>query len=418
MPEINRRPVIIGYDAVSPMGVDLEGQWEALASGASGLGDLTRIDSSGDFPVKMAGQAPDLPRDEYDFLGPRHSAQWTSPIFRYGMYVVQRALDGAGLIIDDSLGQRVATTLSTAIGGLDAVIAADRDMISRGRLPAPMVNPNSCVNMIAGKASMLTGATGPIATTVSACATGSTSMITGAMFLASGMADVAICGAVDFPLIPPIVAGFATMNGAYKFRRTGENLPPEEASRPFSRGRRGFVIAEGAGCVLLATREFARAHGLSHDIELAGWATTSDAHHFVMPRLETVQRCMEQAVEHAGISPGDVACVNAHAASTRVGDEIEARALANVFGDDPPPVTANKSQFGHAMGASSALESIWAMHGMQKDTLLPTLNYDPDPDIAPVRVCTETTGMVQEYVLKNAFGFGGCNACLVFRRTG
>jgi len=240
-------------------------------------------------------------------------------------------------------------------------------------------------------------------------------MILGAMFLESGVADVAICGAVDFPLIETIVAGFGTMNGAYK-TKAGREEPPELAIRPFSVNRRGFVVSEAAGCILLATRDFARAHGLRHHIELAGWHTTADAHHPVAPNPETVERCMRGAIEHAGLQPRDIDAVNAHAASTRVGDKVEVETMRRIFGGPLPPVSANKSQIGHGMGASSAVESIFAMDGMLRDTLLPTINYTPDPELELDCVSEGTRRLEQRHVLKNAFGFGGCNAGLIFRR--
>jgi 3-oxoacyl-[acyl-carrier-protein] synthase II len=270
--------------------------------------------------------------------------------------------------------------------------------------------------MVGGKVSILANATGPIISTVSACATGVCSMIAGAMLLEGGQADLAICGAVDFPLVEPIVAGFATMNGAYCHRPEAEKESASRSSRPFSADRRGFIISEGAGCILIATKEFAAANGLNHPVEIAGWSMTSDAHHFVAPRLETVARCMAQSIENSGISPHDVDAVNAHATSTKVGDKVEYDALKAVFGKAVPPVSANKSSTGHAMGASSAIESIFAVQGMLNDVLLPTINYSPDPSIILDCVAEGARRARQEYVLKNSFGFGGFNACIVFHR--
>jgi 3-oxoacyl-[acyl-carrier-protein] synthase II len=419
--DCNPKIVVLGYDAVSPLGTELAEQLRRARAGESGVRPLTRFPMrDDDFPVRVAGEVPTFDPAPYDFLTPRKMALWKSPIFSHGMLTVHRALQRAGLEITPDLAPRVAVTYSTAIGGLDAVIAADREMVELGRLPMNWVNPNSCVNMIGGKISILTGATGPIACTVTACATGSTSMITGAMYLQAKMADVALCGAVDMPLIEPIVAGFATMNGAYKPRRGDPpHEPPARASRPFSADRRGFVVSEGAACVVLATADFARAHGLSPRIELAGWATNADAHHFVAPNPATVGRCMADAVAHAGLTPREIDAVNAHAASTKVGDAVEAQTLGQLFGDRVPPVSANKSQIGHAMGASSAIESVFAMEGLLEGYVLPTINHTPDPEIDLDCVAAdEARPLQQEHVLKNAFGFGGCNACLVFRRIG
>jgi 3-oxoacyl-[acyl-carrier-protein] synthase II len=411
-----KKAVILGYDAVSPLGTDWETQWERAVRGDSGIGPLTRFPLSPDFPVRVAGEVPPLDNRPFPFLQPREMAHWTSPIFPNALLVVHRALQKSGLVITPEIAPRVAVTFSSAIGGLDAVLEADRLMVSQGKMPHPFTNPNSCINMVGGRVSVFTGATGPIFSTITACATGITSLITGALLLRQGLADVVIGGAVDFPLVEPIVAGFATMNGAYRPKEGQPPEPPEKTSRPFSVNRRGFVVSEGAACIIIASAEFAEAHGLKASIELAGFGMTSDAKHFVAPYLETVQRSMELAITQAGIKPSDIDAINAHATSTKVGDKVEVDALHNIFGKRLPPVSANKSQMGHAMGASSAIEAIFAMEGLLKDTLLPTINYLPDPDVELDCVPEGARKLSGEFVLKNALGFGGCNACLVLRR--
>lgn len=409
--------VIVGYDAISPLGSDLQIQWVRALAGKSGIGPLTRFPLADDFPVRIAGQVPDIDDEDYPFLSPRHQASWSSPVFKYGMLSVARALERSGIAITPDLSPRVAVTYSSAIGGLDAVLNADRRMRAENKLPHPYVNPNSCINMVGGKIAIQTGATGPITTTVSACATGLTSILIGAMFLAQNRADVAICGAVDFALVEPIVAGFYTMNGIYIPLEGREGDPPETASRPFSKDRRGFVLSEGAGAVILATREFASAHGLRYNSELAGWSMTSDAHHFVAPNFATVKQCMQDAVADAGLAPVDIDAVNAHVASTKIGDKVEYDALRALFTGELPPVSANKSLIGHAMGASSVIETIFALRGMQENMLLPTINYTADPEIDIDCVAEGKRPLKQEFILKNSFGFGGCNACAVFKKT-
>ncbi len=410
------RPVIIGFDAISPLGLDLTAQWQAAMAGESGIVPLTRFQSPENFPVKIAGQVAPIDHLPYPFLKSREQAKWTSPIFKYALLTVHRALENSGLEITRAIAPRVAVTYSSAIGGLDAVLAADRRLIANGKLPHPFANPNACINMVGGKVSIFTGATGPISATITACATGLTSIIVGAMLIEQGLADVVICGAVDFALVEPIVAGFATMNGTYLPKEGDPHGPPEAASRPFSNHRRGFVISEGAGCLLLASRAFATAQGLTAAVEIAGWSMTSDACHFVAPNLDTVQRCIAESIDAAGIVPADIDAVNAHAASTRIGDKIERDALAGVFGQRIPPVTANKSMIGHAMGASSAIETIFTLKGMQAGTLPPTRNYRADPELNLDCVTDQPLDLDQEFVLKNAFGFGGCNSCAVFKR--
>ncbi len=415
---LSKRNVIVGYDAVSALGTDLATQWARAIEGESGIGKLTRFPISEDFPVRIAGEVAEIDVTPYPFLSPRNLALWPSPVFKYALLVVHRALENSGIEITPQLSPRVAVTFSSAIGGQDAVLAADRRMIAEGKLPPPYANPNSCINMVGGKIAILTGATGAITGTVTACATGATSMIIGSLLLDAGRADVAICGAVDFALVEPIIAGFATMNAAYQVTPGRIDEPPRRASRPFSADRRGFVVSEGAGCIILTTKDFADTHGLDYAIEIAGWSMTSDAHHFVAPYLETVSRCMADSIDNAGISLHDIASVNAHAASTKMGDKVEYQALKALYGDKIPPVTANKSMFGHAMGASSAIESIFAMEGMLRGIVLPTINYTPDPELVFDCVSDGPRRVSQEFVLKNSFGFGGCNACIVLHRVG
>lgn len=333
----NKDAVIVGYDAISPLGRDLGEQWQKALEGQSGVGPLTRFPLPPDFPVQIAGQVPEIDTLAYPFLSARHQAAWSSPVFKYSLLSVARALDRSGIEISPAIAPRTAVTYSSAIGGLDAVLLADRRLRAENKLPHPYTNPNSCINMIGGKIAIETGARGPITSTITACATGLTSMLIGSMFLAQNRADVVICGAVDFALVEPIVAGFYTMNGVYTPKEGQEKDPPQGASRPFSADRRGFVISEGAGAVILATREFAETHGLPYTCELAGWSMTSDAHHFVAPYQDTIRQCMETALADAALLPRDIDAINAHAASTKVGDRIEYLAIKEIFGNSIPP---------------------------------------------------------------------------------
>lgn len=410
-------PVIVGYDAISPLGCNLEEQWQKALAGKSGIGPLTRFPLPDGFPVHIAGQVPDIDHEKYPFLTARHQAAWTSPVFKYSLLSVARALKRSRIEISPAIAPRTAVTYSSAIGGLDAVLTADRRLQSENKLPFPYTNPNSCINMIGGKIAIETGAQGPIVSTITACATGLTSMLIGAMFLAQNRADVAICGAVDFALVEPIVAGFYTMNGVYSPKEGSEGDPPARASRPFSLDRRGFVISEGAGAVILTTREFAEAHGLQYTAEIAGWSMTSDAHHFVAPYLDTIRKCIQNALADACLPAEEIAAINAHAASTKVGDRTEYEAITGIFGKNLPPVSANKSMIGHAMGASSVIETIFALLGMQENILPPTINYTPDPDLEIDCVAEGKRLVDQEFILKNSFGFGGCNACAIFKKS-
>ena len=409
-------PVVVGYDCISPLGLELEQQWQRALRGESGIGCLTRFDGGPDFPVRIAGQLPDIDQLAYPFLAARQQAMWRSPVFKYALLVVERALAYSSIKIDKTLAPRVAVTFSSAVGGVDALLEADRQWQHKAKLPPPYANPNSCINRVSGKVAMHTGARGPIVSTISACATGLSSLLTGAMFIALNRADVVICGAVDSALVEPLTAGFYTMNGIFHPKDGQDEGSPAEASRPFSVHRRGFVLSEGAAALILCSREFAKNHGLSYAAELAGWGMSSDAHHAVLPFAPTIEQCMRDALVDAGIQPEDVAAINAHATATRAGDRAEYDALRKVFGGSLPPVCANKSLTGHAMGASSAIETVLTLKGMEASLLPPTINYKPDPEMELDCVADISRPLEQEFVLKNSFGFGGCNACAVFRR--
>ena len=411
------RSVIIGYDVMTCLGSDVGTTWQRACVGASGIGPITRFPLRRDAPVTIAGEMCEPSYGEDGMMSRRALKQWASPVIRSAMCVVQRALGHAGLAITPSLAPRVATTFSTAMGGLDQFIAADRALVARDALPHPFVNPNACINMVGGKVAMLIGATGPSFCPVGACASGNISLAMGDLLIRTGLADVAVCGAADVSLLEVILAGFATMNGIFTPKDESDrgHADPTRASRPFSADRRGFVASEGAAAVILARPSFVRAHGLRARAELAGWAMTTDAHHAVAPHGPTTLACMRDAVADAGIAPRDIQAVNAHAASTKVGDLVEAQGLHSLFDSAVPAVTANKSQFGHAMGAASAIEAVLAVLCLTEQKLLPTLNHQGDPAIPLTSVVTTPTSLSHEFVLSNAFGFGGHNCALVLR---
>ncbi|MDD5308061.1 MAG: beta-ketoacyl-[acyl-carrier-protein] synthase family protein [Deltaproteobacteria bacterium] len=409
--------VIVGYDMVTPLGVELKAQWEAFAAGRSGVGWVTRFEHGDGFPVRVAGQVPKVDFSKRSFWNERDAANWFSPVIFHSMLVAERALEHARFAVDGSNADRVAVTFSSAIGGLDAMIEAE-SKVNAGLTPHPFTNPNGCLNMVAGKVSILTGARGPIFCPVAACATGSASVASAAMLLASGRADVVIAGACDFPVVRSLMASFASMNGAFQSRKPDDRAfdDPTKVSRPFSRDRKGFVVSEGAAALVVTTRGHADRLGLEVRAVIEGIGMTSDASHYVAPNLPTIAACIRAALADARLSPDDIDAVNAHAASTSVGDATEVKALDEVFGARRIPVSANKSQIGHSMGASSAVELILAIEGLRRGVLLPTINYDPDPKVPVDAVPEGARPMEQRRVLSNSFGFGGCNVCLVVGR--
>jgi 3-oxoacyl-[acyl-carrier-protein] synthase II len=410
--------VIVGYDMVTPLGTELEAQWAAFAAGRSGVGPIRRFDLTEEFPVRVAGQVPDVDFSKLAFWNERDAANWFSPVIFHSMLVAHRALLNAGLAITDGNAARVAVTFSSAIGGLDAMIGAETK-VRAGLTPHPFTNPNGCLNLVAGKVSILTGAKGPIFSPVAACATGAASIACAAMLLETGRADAVIAGACDFPVLRSLIASFSSMNGAFSSRKPDDRAfaDPTKVSRPFSKDRKGFVVSEGAAALVVTTRGYADAHGLPIRAVVEGFGMTSDAKHYVAPNPPTIVACIEQALARAAVGPAEICAVNAHAASTGVGDATEVKALRTVFGDDfRQPVSANKSQIGHTMGASSAIELILAIEGMLRGVLLPTINHVPDPELAADFVPDAARAFPHERVLSNSFGFGGCNVCVVVRR--
>lgn len=418
---MNRAPsgsdiVISGYDMVSPLGVELEEQWTAFAAGKSGIDWVHRFERRDADPVKVSGEVPRLTYENFDFWSERDTGNWFSPVIFHSMLVARRAVEHAGLSIDNATAGRIGITFSSAIGGLDAMIDAETKT-NAGLTPHPFTNPNGCLNLMAGKVSILTGAKGPIFSPVAACATGATSVATAAMLLRTGQCHAVLAGACDFPVLRSLLGSFASMNGAFRsFDKPGDraHLDPSKVSRPFSGDRKGFVVSEGAAAFVVTTRAYAEQHHLPVRAVIEGMGMTSDAKHYVAPSLPTIVTAMQQAIADAGLAPQDINAVNAHAASTGVGDQTETEALCQVFGPDQvPPVTANKSQIGHTMGASSAIELVLAIESLKRQVALPTLNYERDPKLAAINVVEQTKPLEQRHILSNAFGFGGCNCCLV-----
>ncbi|MDJ0765095.1 MAG: beta-ketoacyl-[acyl-carrier-protein] synthase family protein [Myxococcota bacterium] len=416
LPISHRDIVIVGYDMVSPLGQDLQSQWRAFEAGESGVDHVRRYDPQEADPVCVAGEVPAVDFSIYDFWNERDAANWFSPVIFHAMLVAARALTHAGLTIDAANAHRVGITFSSAIGGLDAMIRAE-SAVNAGRSPHPFTNPNGCLNLVGGKVSILTGAKGPIFSPVAACATGAASVACAAMLIAAGQVDAVIAGACDFPVIRSLLSSFASMNGAFKRAKPTDRAfnKPAAASRPFSTDRKGFVVSEGAAALIVTRRDYAEKYHLPIRGVLRGVGMNADAKHFVAPDLSTITVCIRQAIRDAELTPDDIDVVNAHAASTSVGDATEIKALVEIFGRDRGlPISANKSQIGHTMGASSAIELILALEGIKRDTLLPTINYVPDdrlPTIDPVPDVSRSFGHAT--VLSNSFGFGGCNVCLV-----
>jgi 3-oxoacyl-[acyl-carrier-protein] synthase II len=234
-----------------------------------------------------------------------------------------------------------------------------------------------------------------------------------------GDCDFAIAGGADAPILPELIHGFANMNATIKIHPDDRaHSDPAKASRPFSVDRRGFVLSEGAGVVILAAEEALKTHGLTPKAEVLGVGWSSDAYHYTSPNPVTIIRAMREALDDAGLQPEDIQYINAHGTSTPKGDRAEVKCLRDVFGKkiEKVPVSSNKSQLGHTLGATAAIEAALTIEGMRKGIILPTINHIPDPELADIDVVPNVARKQKyEIALSNAFGFGGTNCCVIFR---
>jgi 3-oxoacyl-[acyl-carrier-protein] synthase II len=412
----NRRVFVIGRAARTPLGDTAEATWQRARANQSGLGMLSRCDVG--MPV-IAGEIPGRQAGRYPFDTAKERHNWTAAYVLETMAICQDALAAAGLRMDREVGPRTACLIGSALNGADSLRTAVARLNSVGTNGiSPYLLPNLCANVPAGKAGAALGFSGPIFSPQGACASGNHAIAIAARMLRDGDADFAVAGGVEMPLIPEVVLGFANMNASFKLRPTDRAAAePGQASRPFSLDRRGFVLAEGAAAVVLAAEDAARAHGLRPRAEVAGVGWTSDAHHFTRPHGPTIIRAMLEALSDAAVDAEAIGSVNAHATSTPAGDAVEVACLREVFGPHLRrlPLTANKSQVGHALGAAAAIEAVLAILSLEEQAVLPTLNYLPDPELADLDIPGQSRPHAHELVLSNSFGFGGTNCCLIFR---
>ena len=411
---------MIGYGAATPLGKTFPQTWERAVRGEAGFRKVTRcrVESVCD----VVGEIPDWDPLALDFVDAKEVYNWNAAFVILTMAVCREALTHAGLTMNEETGPRTACLIGSAINGADAFRTAMLQFQERGPLKiSPFLLPNLCANLPSGKAGMLLGFTGPIFSPQGACASGNHAIGIGARMIRDGDCDFVLAGGVDTPILPEIIHGFTNMNATIKVLKGDRAyVDPSQASRPFSHDRRGFVLSEGAGVVVLAAEEMLSRHGLWARAEVMGVGWTSDAYHFTKPNRQTIIRGIREAIDDAGLAPEDIEYINAHGTSTPKGDLAEVDCLREVFGKhlEKIPVSSNKSQIGHTLGAAAAIEDALTIEGMQRGIILPTVNHLPDPlfsdiDCVPneARICRH------EMALANAFGFGGTNCCVVFRGT-
>ena len=410
----DRRVVVTGMGALTPLGNDVESFWQGCVDGRSGIDWITLFDNT-NYPVKVDGEVRGF--DPQDFMD-RKEARRMARFSQFSVAAARMAIEDSGLKVEDEDTTRIGVLLGNGNGGFPENDAAMHTIIEKGgsRLD-PFYMSKTLPNIAAAQVAMQFGLRGYNNTVTTACAAGTQAMGDALDVIRLGRADVMIAGSGEAGICELGLAGFHIMRAL----STRTDMPML-ASRPFDAARDGFVCAEGAGIFVLETLEHAQRRGARILAELAGYGASSDAYHVVAPCVdgEGAQRAIKLAIEDAGLQLEDVDYINAHGTSTPANDASETMAIKGVFGEQAYriPVSSTKSMIGHALGASGAIESVACIKAIQTGIIPPTINYEtPDPECDLDYVPNKSRKLDNvRVVLKNSFGFGGQNACLVFKR--
>ncbi|WP_040260964.1 beta-ketoacyl-ACP synthase II [Pseudomonas massiliensis] len=408
-----RRVVVTGMGMLSPLGVDVPSTWQGILAGQSGIGPIEHTDLSA-FSTRFGGSVKGF--DVAQYLAPKE-ARKLDLFIQYGLAAGFQAVRDAGLDITDDNRERIGVAMGSGIGGLTNIEDTSRTLHDQGpRRISPFFVPGSIINMISGFLSIHLGIQGPNYAISTACTTGTHCIGMAARNIAYGEADVMIAGGAEMAACGLGMGGF----GAARALST-RNDEPTRASRPWDKGRDGFVLSDGAGALVLEELEHARARGARIYAELVGFGTSGDAFHMTSPPEDGAgaARCMANALKDAGLAPEAVQYINAHGTSTSAGDLAEVRAIKTVFGEHAHrlAVSSTKSMVGHLLGAAGAVEAIFSVLAIRDQVAPPTINLDePDEDCDLDFVPHEARKMPIDVVLSNSFGFGGTNGSLVFRR--
>ena len=410
---MKRRVVVTGAGLVTPLGTGVEKTWEGLVAGKSGIGPITRFDTS-DYPVKIAAEVRDF--NVADFMDPK-AAKHMDLFVQYAVAAAGMAVKDAGLEIDGDLRDRVGVVTGNGIGGLPTIEKYHQVMLNRGpRRVTPFFIPMVISNMSAGQVSIALGAAGPNLSVTTACAAGSHAVGEAFHMVANGICDVAITGGSESTVCPMAVAGFAAMKAL-----STRNDDPEASSRPFDQDRDGFIISEGSGMLVLEELERARARGAKIYAEVVGFGMSGDAYHMAAPPEDGngAVRAMAAALADAGMNPDEVDYINAHGTSTPLNDRVETRAIKEVFGDHARKlaVSSTKSMIGHMLGGAGGVESVFLALTLYHQVMPPTINLDnPDPACDLDYVANQAREGRIGAALSNSFGFGGTNAVILMKR--
>jgi len=411
---MKRRVVITGLGVVSPAGSSVESFWKNITAGKSCIGRITKFDAS-EYPVQIAGEVKDFdPLDYFD----KKEVRRTDPFIQYAIGAAVQAVKSAGLEESGYDPERVGVLIGSGIGGLTTLEAQHEILLKKGpRRVSPFCVPMEIINMASGMISIRYGFKGPNISVVTACASGTHAIGEAYRTILYGDADVMIAGGAESCITPLGVAGFAAAKAL-----STRNDEPEKASRPFEKNRDGFVMGEGAGIVVLEDYEHAKKRGAEILAEVIGYGTSGDAYHMTAPAPngEGAARAIKNALKDAGVSPEDIDYVNAHGTSTKFNDLFETMAIKSAFGDHAYKlkVSSIKSMIGHLLGAAGGVEVVSSVLTLKTGIIPPTINYEePDPECDLDYVPNKAIEMDVNYVLKNSFGFGGTNACLVLKKV-
>jgi 3-oxoacyl-[acyl-carrier-protein] synthase II len=408
-----RRVVVTGVGLVTPLGTGVEKNWTALMAGRSGIGPITRF-ACADFPTRIAGEVKDFVAEDWI---ERREIKKMDPFIQFAVAAAQMAMDQSGLKIPPADADRVGTIVGVGMGGIQSIEQFHTLYLeSRLRRVSPFFVAKVIANLAPGQISIRFGARGVNYTPTSACASGANAVGEAFRNIRDGYQDAVIAGGSEAALCGLGVGGFIAMRAL-----SSRNDEPERASRPFDRGRDGFVMAEGSGILVLEELEHARARGARILGEIIGYGANADAFHITAPAPggEGAARCMQQALADARVPPEAVGYVNAHGTATEYNDASESEAIRKVFGAhaDSVAVSSTKSMTGHTLGAAGGIEAIYTVLALERGRLPPTINYEePDPACDLDYVPNEARDTAATVALSNSFGFGGANACLVFRR--
>lgn len=410
---MRKRVVVTGMGLVIPTGIGVETSWKNICEGRSGIGRLTRFDPNG-FETKIAGEVKGFNPEAYI---EKKEIKKMDLFIQYALAATKEALEDAQLKVTPENSEEIGVIVGTGLGGLPTIEKYHQVLLEKGpNRITPFFIPMLIANLASGQIAIHFGAKGPNTCVVTACATGAHCIGDAFRAIMYGDAKAIIAGGTEANITPLTIAGFNAMKAI-----STRNDEPEKACRPFEKNRDGFVVAEGAGVVILEELGFAQKRGARIHAELVGYGYTADAYHITAPSPDGdgAARCMRMAIKDAGLKPEEIDHINAHGTSTPLNDATETQAIKAVFGEHAKkvPVSATKSMTGHLLGAAGSTESIFTILTIQDGIIPPTINYEePDPDCDLDYVPNSARRQPVNVAISNAFGFGGTNATLVFTK--